>query len=157
MTVRSLVIQTEAWAREELAAQKRLLDVLVAQEQAIAASDTGALVSSGEAVHAELATGPARDRRRRALATALAGHWAVPKDTLTLGVIAERAAGDGLDVSSLRKLRGELRELSARVLRRGRRIAALARYHQGFLNELLQLLDRDPEGRCGATVVDARA
>lgn len=157
MTVQSLVIQTEAWAREELAAQGRLLAVLEAQERAIAANDTQALVESGAAVQAELATGPTRERRRRALTQALAAQWAVPKDALTLGVIAERAASDGIDTAALRKLRGELRDVSARVLRRGRRIAALARYHQGFLNELLQLLDRNAEGNRGATLVDATA
>ena len=122
MTVQSLVIQIEAWAREEHAAQVRLLATLEAQEAAMKASETEPLLASGDAVQAEVSTGPTRERRRRALITALASHWGVPKEMLTLGAVAERAEREGIDVSALRKLRTDLRDISSQVLRRGRRI-----------------------------------
>ena len=140
MNLTSLVIQLDAWAREELAAQKELAGALGKQEQAIAKNDADAMVASGDAVEALLKRGPVRERRRRDLMDKLSRVFGVAADTLTLGSIAQRAADQGVSVDNLLAVREELRKESALVLRTGRRIASLARYHQAFLGEVLRIM-----------------
>ena len=71
---------------------------------------------------------------------------------LTVTEIADRADTYGVDTTRLRRLREDVREEAAAVLKRGRRVASLARYHQGLLNELMGILFDQP----GATLTDGR-
>ena len=72
--------------------------------------------------------------------------WGVAAETLTLTSIADRADAEGVATSGLRQLREELRSAGALVLRKGRRIAAMARYHQGLLAEIMGVLLANPTG-----------
>ncbi len=146
MKIQALVNQTESWAQQELNAQKDLLELLEAQERAIAAGSAEGITSSGEGIQAQLRTGPARERCRLELMRRFARAWGVAAETLTLTSIADRADAEEVATSGLRQLREELRSVGALVLRRGRRIAAMARYHQGLLAEIMGLLLDDPTG-----------
>lgn len=145
--VAGLVIQVEAWAREELGQQRELARLLERQEGAVSENDTTALVETSELIQRQLRSGTGRDRRRRQILERLAAELGVAPGTLTLSSIAARAAERGLPVDGLRALQAELREESARVLRRGRRLAAVARNHRAFLDEVLRILA--PQGAAG--------
>ena len=115
MSLAKLMIHTQAWAQEEIAAQGVLLDALELQEQAIRAADTQAVAESGRKLDLALKGQPTRDRRRAALIDAYARLFGVPAATLTLTSIAERAATAGADVTKLDALRSELRSRVERV------------------------------------------
>jgi hypothetical protein len=70
--------------------------------------------------------------------------------------LSERLAAQGIDTTRLEPMRAELRELARSVLRASRRLAALAQYHRGFLEELCQCL-RDGSPSSEGNLVDARA
>jgi hypothetical protein len=158
--LQALVHRTEAWLREEIGAQGRLAVVLDAQERAIRDGNAAALAESAGTLDIELRAGMPREGRRRELARELARVTGAQAETLTLTTIAERAAAAGADTLGLVRLREELRGATASTLRRGRRLAALARYHQGLLNELFLVLAGSPEGgrsEARVTLVDATA
>jgi hypothetical protein len=96
--------------------------------------------ASGEALERELPSGASRERKRTQVIAELARAMRVPSGTLTLSSIAERAEAAGEDVATLKKQRDELRKNVAAVVKTGRRIAALARYHQDVLSDLMQVL-----------------
>jgi hypothetical protein len=101
-----------------------------------------------------------RDTRRRVLIAKLASVLQVPVESLTLGTAVDALAEHGAEVDSLRKLRLELRDAVAVVLKLNRRVATLARYHQGLFNEILGALadaaeSADASSATG-TLVDAR-
>jgi hypothetical protein len=135
-----LLIQLEAWAHEELAAQRELARLLEEQQGAVARNDGGALAASDGRIRDRLRSSAARDRRRTQLLERLASELGVARGTLTLGSLVARAESLGLPVAGLRGLRGELREACARVLRLGRRLAAVARSHRALLDEVLRSL-----------------
>lgn len=156
--LQALVHRTEAWLREEIAAQSRLAAALDAQERAIRGGDATALADAARALDAELRGGMPREGRRRDLARELARATGARAETLTLTAIADRAAAAGVETGGLVRLREELRLTTASTLRRGRRLAALARYHQGLLNELFLVLAGDAQGNePRVTLVDATA
>jgi hypothetical protein len=138
--IAGLLIQVEAWAHEELGAQRELARLLEEQESAVSRNDTAALSGTDERIQSELRSSASRDRRRTWLLERLAAELQVARGTLTLTSLVARAEGLGLPVAGLRALRGELREACARVLRQGRRIAAVARGHRAFLDDVLRSL-----------------
>lgn len=140
MKLRRQLQQLSAWAKDEAEAQGRLLELLKAQEEAIRRGHTAEVHASGEALQGELPSGAARERKRTQLIGELARALRVPAGTLTLSSIAERARTAGEDVATLEKQRDELRKNAAAVVKTGRRIAALARYHQDVLADLMQVL-----------------
>ena len=160
MKLRRHITQLQAWAKDELEAQRRILAVLEAQEDAIRRGETAEVRSCGEDLERELPGGATRERQRSEVLSELARAFGVPAHALTLSSIAERAEAAGEDVTGLRRLRDELRDCVAAVVKTGRRIAALARYHQDVLGDLLQVISRSgTEGqvlRDGA-LVDAEA
>jgi len=156
MKVNGLVIQVESWAREELAAQKAMATLLERQEQAVSSNDTDGVLETTEAVRVHMEGGPSRDRRRRELIGRLASAFGVAHATLTLGSIAQRAEALGVPVTGLLAVRAELRDETARVLRLGRRISSVARYHQGFLNEVLSILAPEKDEADRPVLLDAR-
>jgi len=156
MNVNALVIQLESWAREELAAQRAMALLLERQEQAVSSNDTDALLQITAEIRAHLGSSTERDRRRRELIGRAARAFGVTANTLTLGSIAQRADAQGVGVEGLRSIRAMLRDESARVLRLGRRIAAVARYHQAFLNEVLCLLAPEQGETDQPVLLDAR-
>ena len=157
MNIPGLVIQMEAWSREELAAQKALLALLDRQEQAVSKNDTEELTAVSEEVQAHLKKNTGRDRRRQELVGRLATAFGVSAKTLTLESIAQRASDLGIPTDGLLASREELRKESAKVLRTGRRIASIARYHQAFLNEVLRIFAPDDDEAKEPVLLDARA
>ncbi len=140
MILKRLLIRTQAWVQEEIAAQGRLHEILGRQEEAIRTGSTETVMECGAALEAEIAKTPVRDRRRRELLIGFAHHFDVPADTLTLTSIATRAAEEGVDSSTLTALRDELRTRVAAVVGRSRRIAGIAHYHRGLLGDVIKTL-----------------
>lgn len=164
MNAQALVNRTEAWIQEELCAQKRMLGLLGEQEQAIRAADAERVLASGARIEAELAGGAPRERRRRDLVNTCARAFGVTCKEVTLTALGERAREAGADVSRLEIARGELRSTTAAVLRKGRKISAQARYHQGLLEELALVLAGPSAGappgalqRSATNLIDAEA
>lgn len=140
MKLRRQVSQLQAWAKDELEAQRRLLALLERQEEAIRAGSTAGVRSSGEELELELPGGAQRERARSKVIAELARAFGVPGHVLTLSSIVERGEANGEDVTGLRRLRDELRACVATVVKTGRRIASLARYHQEVLSDLMHVL-----------------
>jgi hypothetical protein len=153
------MIRLEAWIQEELGVQARMIELLDAQEKAIVAGDGPRLFELGAEMDDELRAKPVKSKTRNALLTGFAREWNVLPETLTLSSIADRCEQGGLSVERLRTLRGELRRSTAELLKVGRRIVSLAKYHQGLLSELRESLFTDLEERVpggGAHLIDAR-
>ena len=156
MTLATLAIHAEAWLQEELGAQRAILAVLTTIEAAARAGDTTELTSSGRELERLLAGSGARDGRRAALFARLAAALGLPGEGLTMTKLCARLAAQGIDTTRLEPMRAELREVVRSVLQASRRMAALAQYHRGFLEELCQLLRVGSPGSEGH-LVDARA
>jgi len=137
---RSLAIRLSAWLQEEIAAQHRLDAMLADQERAIRAADTDAILASGAQVEAELRAGSARERRRKQLMAELGRTFGADAKALTVRSIAVRLGAETREGEMLLAQRAELRAVAARVTRRGRRIAGLARYHAELFGELMNTL-----------------
>jgi hypothetical protein len=137
MEARQLLIHTEAWVQEEIVAQKRLSSLLADQERAIVTGDTPDLTETSQAIERELAGSVPRDRRRRELVDGFARVWGIPAGAMSLSSIAERLGNEARRLVTLRR---ELRGVVADVLRRGRRISAMAQHHQGLLRDVMHLL-----------------
>lgn len=156
MTLATLAIHVETWLQEELGAQHDLLVSLARIEAAARAGSSAELESSGRELEVLLArTGP-REARRSALLSRLAAALELPPQDVTLSKLFARLAEARVDTSRLESMRGELRALARSVVEAGRRLAALAQYHRGFLEELCQLLRVGSPGTEGH-LVDARA
>jgi len=156
MTLATLAIHTESWLQEELGAQRALL-LALEKIDAAARAGSGAGIESGTRDLAELVAlaGP-REARRHALLARLAGELGLPLAQLTLTKVAQRLDAAALETTRLAGLRTELREVAARVLKAGRALAAVARYHRGLLTEICELfLSQAPEGE--RHLLDARA
>jgi len=156
MTLATLAIHAEAWLQEELGAQRALLALLERIEAAACAGASAELASSGHELEAHLAGTGARDARRTTLFARLAAALGLPAAGVTMTGLCARLAALGIDTTRLEPMRTELRELARSVLRTSRRLAALAQYHRGFLEELCQLLRAGSPSSEGH-LVDARA
>ena len=158
MDVRSLLNRLEAWAQEEIQARGRMLHWLEGQERALQAVDPKALEEATRGVEREIQCDVDRGTRRDALLGQIAAHWNVPVSAMTLGSIAERA---GPGAGRLLKLRAELRDKTAHVVRQNRRVAALTRLHHRLVQDVVQVLFQEeaeaaPLAQPG-TLVDAEA
>ncbi|MEM7307064.1 MAG: flagellar export chaperone FlgN [Planctomycetota bacterium] len=138
--VRALVNQLQTWLQEEVAAQRSMRALLTDQERAIRATDTVALEETGRGIERELAAASRRERRRSTLLTGLGQAWGVDPGALTLTSIGERLGIASPETERILRLRAELREETALVVKLGRRIAALARYHGALLADLMHAL-----------------
>ncbi|MFT7542650.1 MAG: hypothetical protein ACI9K5_003630, partial [Gammaproteobacteria bacterium] len=103
-----------------------------------------------------------RERRRVAGLRSLARRFGVAVETLTLQSISERVSDCGLDVSRLDRLRAEMRVSVADTLKRGRRIAGLARQHRSLMDNLFREIAEDhgapsPSGQDGSLLVNRAA
>ena len=157
MTLTTLAIQTEACLQEELGAQRLLLSALERTEQAARAGASAELEPCGRELEALVAQSAARGARRRALLGKLGGALALRPEKVTLTRLSERLAAEQLDTARLAALRTELREVVARVVRVGRRLASVAAYHRGLMDELIQRLAPAEAAGSGALRVDAEA
>jgi hypothetical protein len=156
VTLTTLAIQTEAWLQEELGAQRALREVLGRIESAARAGSGAELERAAGELQEGLGRSSAREARRQALLGKLGSAlvWP-PGEAITLSKLAGRLSGAGVETQRLERLRTELRAVLLEVVEASRRLAALARYHRGVLEELCGLLVAgapEPGGR----LVDAR-
>ena len=155
MTLTTLAIHVEAWLQAELGAQRSILAALARIEAAARAGSSAELASSGHELEGLLAPAGARDGRRAALLAKLATALDLPLQGVTLSGLFARLSTAEVETTRLERARVELREVVVSVVKAGRRMAALAQYHRGLLDELCQLLcagSPSPEGH----LVDAR-
>ena len=148
--------RTEGWAKEEIGAQGGRLGILDDQREAIVKGNATALDETGKRLERELSGGGDRERRRKECLSAFARTWNVASQGLTLVSICERI---GVEAERLLALREELRRTVAQVIKRGRQIAAIARYHRGLMDDVMQILlgDVSAEGDRRGALVDAEA
>lgn len=158
MTLPVLAVQLAAWAQEELEAQREYLTALQRQEAAVRRAARTELSHSLEDLDRALEKRALREARRSTLLAKLADRFGVAPGTMTLRSVIERLGSQGIDTASLRARREELRGVVAEVTRTGRRLAAVAKVHQGLLDEVVRTLagkDRNDAIHEGA-LIDAR-
>jgi hypothetical protein len=148
-----------AWLQEELSSEQRLRELMIEEERAIRAADMNALTAAAQRIEEETKGGSARERRRAELLRAFGRVFGCDPRALSLTSIAERLGRESHEAERVLSLRGELRALVADVARRSRRIAGLARYHEGLFLELMgTLLGAQPgTGTAEGVLVDAEA
>jgi len=158
MTQQSLINRLEACIQEELQARERTLDLLTQQEEAIVGNRSEKLAEATRVLERELLSNVDRSARRDEVFRCLGRLWGVPQSALTLSSIAERV-GPGSE--RIRGLRDKLRDRTAEVVRRNRRIAALTRLHRQLVQDVLGVLFQEaaqaaPLSGAG-TLIDAEA
>ncbi|MAE29547.1 MAG: flagellar export chaperone FlgN [Planctomycetota bacterium] len=154
---RSLINHLEVCVEEDLASQRRLVQLIAQQEAAIVDNDTGALSAATEALEAELRQAPTRSGNRERVLRGLARAWRIHRDSITLASAAERAAEGGERISELRQ---DLRGATAEVARATRRLAALATMHRNVVREVIDALLGDETSSpvlSAGTLVNAEA
>ena len=154
--ITTLAIQLESWVQEEIAAQARLAEALATLEGAVRAGQSAPIAKAGSTLEAELAGAPAREARRRVLLGRLGAALGLPAQGLTLTRIAARLEAEKVETTRLAGLRAELRTTVAGVARSARRLAAVAQYHRGLLDELCRTLLDQSDASASGQLVDAR-
>src|SRR5262245_18435838 len=149
MTLTALCIQTEAHVQEEIDAQRRGLDALARTEASARSGQGPALACSADELAELVAEVGARSARRRALLGKLAAALSIPASAVTLSQLTQRLVQEELEVGRLTALREELRTVVAAVVRTSRRLAAMARYHGGLLEDLCALASGAGTGGTG--------
>lgn len=138
MEFKSQLLHLEAWARDEIAAQRRIGEQIAMQEAALRANDLAAFEAATILVQNEAETGVERHARRDRLVEGLARHFGVSTRHVTLASLIERA---GPEAGNLSELRRELRSVAqdaARDSRRLRRVMlALRELNREILGTLL--------------------
>lgn len=158
MSLPVLSVQLAAWAQEELEAQRGYLTLLQRQERAVRRASRPELLEALEGLERSLGSRAIREKRRTALLERLGQAFGVSAASLTLGSVAERLEARGIDAASLRARREELRGVVAEVANTGRRLAALSKYHQGLLGEVIRTLagTDESQGIEEGALLDAR-
>jgi hypothetical protein len=125
----------EAWAQEEIQAQRSFGDVLAAYERSIVLGEIEGLADGAVAVRNHLERSTLRDERRTELLGTIAADLRVGTGTLTLGSLCVRAGDRAQRLSAARV------ELIAATRRAGdlaRRVLILSRAQQQVLSEVLE-------------------
>lgn len=152
-----LVRQLESYVQEEIGAQSRTIELLNTQQIALRDASAKGIEAGSRDLELAIRAAGQRAQRRIELVRRLALAWSVAPQTLTLSSIAERAGPDG---DRLRRLRDELRQVTARVARSSRLAGALASAHQRLLKEALDvILPKHEDGTTSQSgrLVDAEA
>lgn len=157
----TLAIHVESWLQEEIAAQSALREALNRTEAAVRTGGAPELNAAGQRLQELLATSGVRESRRRVLISKLASELGVAPREVNLTRLARELAARGVDSGRLAGLRTELRGLVAEVVRTGRRLEAVAQYHQGLFEELYGVLiperPGDQAGERATVLVDEEA
>lgn len=127
--------QLEAWAQEELHAQREYARALEGYERAIVRGDLAALATGSAELDAQFARTRTRDARRGALLGAIAAELRIGRRTLTLRSLCERAGGAGARLVSAH---GELVAAARHTRELARRVAILARAQEHVLGDALE-------------------
>ena len=158
--VASLINRLEANTREELAGQERMLRLLEEQERAIVSGKSKAVIEATDAIESETQSGAKRSSARTKILQSLAGVWRIPVDAMTMSSIVERADGRA---DRLIELRMTLRTRAAQVLKKNRKLAALANMHRKVMQEVIDaVLASELDGEevavgSSGTLIDAEA
>lgn len=155
MSLTALAIQAEAWLQEELGAQQAVRAQLEGLEAAARKGSGDELEARGRELGTLLGRAGARDLRRQAMLQKLGNAMGLPAGEVTLTRVAARLSAGGGDTQRLDTLRHELRATVEAVLGLSRRLASLANYHRGVLEELCQVLAAGAPGD-GGRLLDAR-
>lgn len=131
----TLRTEIEACIEREIEAQRSVLALIEVQERALQTGGPDEIASATAAIEAELRAGAVRGGDRMRILAGLGGHWHVAPSSLTLSSIAERL---GAACGRLPELRVELRTTMAEVVRRCRRMGALARANGKIVNEAIE-------------------
>lgn len=155
----TLLNHLEANLRDELAAQQSFMDLLEKQERAIVDGKTETVASISEELQAVSSNAARRAGTRQQILKAISTTWSVPISAMTLGSIAERA---GVRGSRLTQLRGELRDKASQVIRKNRRVAAVARLHHQVVREVIDTIFTEESGspmqdEAAGNLIDAEA
>jgi len=134
MNLASLLKHLEANVSEELGTKHKVLENIEKQERAVTRQDTAAFEALLATMNDILAGDTARARRRARLVEELSELWKVPTDALTLGAIIRRLGPEG---AKLEKLRAELRDAVAEVLKRNRRLSSLLGMHRRLNRDIV--------------------
>ncbi len=157
MNENSLLNHLTAYVQDEIAVRRRTLDLLSRQEAGIQNNDPGATAKAVEAIEQEMKGNSRRNSKRVGLIKKLALCWSLPADALTLGSIVERA---GARAGMLAELREELRALTAKVLKRNRRLSALIGMHRRVIKEVIDTVLHEQVGAVmngAGSLIDAEA
>lgn len=127
----------EAYVQDEIGARRRMLAIVDAQERAILAGKSADLELATRDVEAEITKDAERSARRARLFAAAGATWRVAPGALSLSSIAERF---GPSAERLCVLRSELRNTTAELARRNRRLSVLVSAHRRLLTDLIQTL-----------------
>lgn len=157
MNIQSLCLHLEQWMQEEIVGKRKLAELITEQERALLANNIDELDSATRAVDTELNRERERSRRRQRIFELLAKHWNVDAAALTLGSIVERGQHDA---AAIGRMRDELRDVAADVLKKNRRFARFAHAHSRLVQDTLALVlhgDENAIPRDSGTVFDTRA
>lgn len=157
MRQQSLLNSLESYIQEETGARKRMLTIVERQERAIVSGSALALEQATRSLESELGAQIERTRRRENLFAAFGSLWGISPETLSLSSILERG---GDDCSRLAALRRELRDATASLARRNRRLAALMTLHRRVVHDLIGCLAQDDGASAlsaSGTLIDAEA
>ena len=160
MKVEVQLIHLQAWAQEEISAQRGLSDVLKGMEAAVLSGQPEQLIQSGEALEAALLVNRNREQKRASLMRGFAQHFGLPVGTLSLTSIIVRLSEAGHDTEQLSQLRDRLRGCVQEVANRSRALSILASHHQGVLADLMNIIgasSNEEETRKHGVLVDAEA
>lgn len=156
MNQQSLVNHLETDLKAEVVSQSKLLNLLEMQASSLSQRTSEALEKVTEELSSTMAKANARQGRREEWLHQLAACLGAPAQAATLGSLTERLGSDGAVLSQLRL---DLRQVSAKVLRTGRRNARLIAAHAEVVSEALATLFDSPSGNDhneGGALLDAR-
>lgn len=149
----SLLHSLEAYVQDEIGARQRMIEIVARQEDAVLRGKAHDLELATRELEAELALQTDRAGRRTKIFAVFGTHWQVAPAALTLSSIAERI-GAGSD--RLLALRHDLRDATAALARRNRRLAALTTLYRRVLSDVIETLvsgdDATPLANAGTLV-----
>lgn len=141
--------------REEVATQRRILELLNAQEGSIRQPAGPAFKTATEELEVQLKRSSQRTARRERAVVALAEEFGVAPSAATVGSLVERL---GVDGELLAVERAHLIEVSGEIGRLNRRMATLVRLHRQVTRELIQVVLGPEDGgdvHAGGSLIDA--
>ncbi len=155
-SLRQLLLELESYLQEEIDARRRMIDVVARQEGAVKDGLSADLERATRDLERELSGQVERARRREKILAGFAAAWGVAPSVLTLSSIAERV---GPGTEKLRALRGELRDATASLAKRNRRLAALTTLYRRVLGDVIETIVSGEQGaplKDTGTLVNAR-
>lgn len=140
MKLQGFADQFQGWLVTELAAQRALSALVDRQLDAIRAGDAEGMAVLVAEVDQRLKDGKPHEIRRALLVERFAEGAGIARKEATIARILDVLDERGVATQRLRELRAELRDTIAELLKKNRRVTALARYHRGLLDEVLRAI-----------------